>query len=357
MDHRFWWTVEIPGELVRDRSLSPVSRYIYKLLAHKIQSGEADFGDNRATLPQRELAAAAQIKDIRTLRSHLYALDRSGWIRMIRRPGPLPAQYELNTRPRASRGRFLSRMVSIPAALIDSRMVAPQAVSMYATIVMLARSGPGVAIHQRHLARLVGFGNITTLRKYTRQLVREGWLRLSRGAWNRAYQYEPLDPHFLQRKSVLFQVQQRLEEAAYYGEALLKEMLTVLVPDDHYQDNARPGFLVNPGTDQLLEFDRWYTRARVAFEFNGPQHYRTTQEFPGPEVVRKQRLRDLLKIGISSQLGIHLLTIEPRDLTFPRLIEIIDGVLPVRRLSWQDPVVRFLDEASQAYVSRVRQRA
>ena len=43
-----------------------------------------------------------------------------------------------------------------------------------------------------------------------------------------------------------------------------------------YLDNARPAFLRNVLTRGRMEYDRYYYAHKAAFEFNGPQHYRTT---------------------------------------------------------------------------------
>lgn len=58
----------------------------------------------------------------------------------------------------------------------------------------------------------------------------------------------------------------------------MKEFLSLVVDSDRYEDNATPGFLVNPFTRERLELDRFYPPS-VAFEFNGPQHYGATELF------------------------------------------------------------------------------
>ena len=77
----------------------------------------------------------------------------------------------------------------------------------------------------------------------------------------------------------------KLGHSAYYGEALLKALLDLLVGETHYLDNARPSFLVNPLTQQLLEYDRYYPSRRVAIEFHGPQHDRATAVFPDEQAA------------------------------------------------------------------------
>src|SRR5690606_13162126 len=179
-----------------------------------------------------------------------------------------------------------------------------------------------------------------------------GWLRVSRLPQHRCYTYEPLDPHLAQREEAWRRAENRLERAEFLGEALMKEMLNVLVADDRFQDNARPGFLKNPLTDEFLEFDRWYFEAGVAFEFNRPQHYGTTRGYPDPVEVRMQRARDLIKAALAREQRIHLITLTAADLTFDVLIDRIGDRLPRRELRLEDPVVRELEALSRSYVRR-----
>jgi len=147
-------------------------------------------------------------------------------------------------------------------------------------------------------------------------------------------------------------VLRRLKREDHKGEALMKEMLSVLVADEHFQDNARPGFLVNPLTGERLEFDRWYINARVAFEFNGAQHYTATEHFPDEAEVRQQRARDLMKEALARQQGIRLVAVHSRDLTFQRLGKLAARFLPVRQPVSEDPVVKTLNRLSRAYIRR-----
>ena len=73
-----------------------------------------------------------------------------------------------------------------------------------------------------------------------------------------------------------------------------------------YLDNARPAFLRNVLTRGRMEYDRYYYAHKAAFEFNGPQHYRTTQRYPDATELAKQQARDNMKAGISVRQGMTL---------------------------------------------------
>ncbi|WP_264844312.1 hypothetical protein [Caldinitratiruptor microaerophilus] len=143
----------------------------------------------------------------------------------------------------------------------------------------------------------------------------------------------------------------RLEREAYKGEAVIKELANVQVASNRFHDNARPGFLVNPLTGERLEFDRWYLEG-VALEFQGRQHYEPTEAFPDPEKQRQQRARDLIKLALAREHGVRVVLIHPEDLTFERLRAKLEGLLPLRELHEEDPVVQYLRTVSRRYVRK-----
>lgn len=72
----------------------------------------------------------------------------------------------------------------------------------------------------------------------------------------------------------------------------MREYLSLLVDSDHFEDNATPGFLVNPLSGEELQYDRFYP-PRVAFEFNnGPQHDGPTALYASGRDIRRLRARD-----------------------------------------------------------------
>lgn len=143
-------------------------------------------------------------------------------------------------------------------------------------------------------------------------------------------------------------VKRRLDEAPFRGEALMREYLTLIVDSDEYQDNATPGFLVNPYTSEKVEFDRYYP-VGVAFEFNGPQHYKPTPHYPDEKAVRKQMTRDLVKVGICKEKGIVLRVVHPQDLSLKRMTEIVRGLLPLRDLEGHELIIKHLERDSRTY--------
>lgn len=187
-----------------------------------------------------------------------------------------------------------------------------------------------------------------TLRRHIVELVESGWLRVERTGRSQT-RFVMCNPVLAEREAELERVQARLSRARFGGEALMREWLNLLVDSEEYHDNARPGFLRNPLTGENLEYDRWYSTG-VAFEFNGPQHYRPTDLYSDLRQVEATQARDLMKKGISQEQGVVLITVEPQDLTLERMQAKIAGHLPLRKIRCDDPVLRFLAASSERYM-------
>jgi hypothetical protein len=74
--------------------------------------------------------------------------------------------------------------------------------------------------------------------------------------------------------------------------------------------SCRPDFLINPKTGRRMELDGYCPQLKMAFEYNGQQHYvypnswhKTQQEF------EDQLFRDALKKRLCENEGIYLITI------------------------------------------------
>lgn len=342
-----WWTVPVPARIVGDRSLPPVARYLYMVLLSQCTPG---VWQCRLSLP--ELLTQCGFGSTNTLRGHLARLARAGWLSVEKAGGRRPARYHVRT----PRGRLSAEItVPVPASLIRLPSLSPAAKCLYAAL--LAHREPGsrrCTARQPEVLGWAGLGSDHTVRDQAGQLRQAGWLRVHRSPGGTGTTYELLDPHRAAREHALERVRLRLAREAHKGEAVMKELLNVQVADDRFQDNARPGFLVNPLTGERLEFDRYYL-AGVAVEFNGRQHYGPTAAFPDPEEARLQRLRDLVKYALAAQQGIRVVVVHPEDLSFERLAAKLKGLLPLRELRKEDPVVRHLDRFSNAYARKAAQ--
>jgi hypothetical protein len=123
--------------------------------------------------------------------------------------------------------------------------------------------------------------------------------------------------------------------------------------DRDFEDNATPGFLINPLTGEEMQLDRFYPPG-VALEYNGPQHYGPTDLYPSDPEARKQRSRDLMKKALCAERGITLVVVHPEDLSLQRLRQMTDGLLPHRSLDGHEPLVAYLESVSLRYRRKTR---
>lgn len=134
------------------------------------------------------------------------------------------------------------------------------------------------------------------------------------------------------------------------GEFLMKSILDLLVADCEFIENARPAHLDSIHTNRPLEYDRQYLEPKVAFEFNGRQHYETTSMFPKEDALREQQIRDHIKVSLSVKNNVTLIVITEADLTIEGMREKIGDLLPLREIDESGPYVRMLITLCQQYI-------
>lgn len=146
--------------------------------------------------------------------------------------------------------------------------------------------------------------------------------------------------------------QQRLEKADFKGERLMREWLILIVRSAGI-DEAAPDFLRNPETGELLRLDRAYLEKGIAFEFNGPQHYRATEKY-GKETVAAQRRRDAFKRQACKRQNIKLIVVHAEDLSLEGMLSKVGDTLPLRDLRGFQETIDYLEACSRRYREAAR---
>ncbi len=239
------------------------------------------------------------------------------------------------------------RFVWIPSELVEDHTVRPQGVVMYG--VLLAT--PGFSARKgkytrRQLREMTGRA-LKTIRRTTNMLAAYGWLELTRKNHFCPFLFTVKNPVREAYDAKLARMAKRIDRARFMGEELMRSYLTLIADSDEFEDDAAPGFLVNPFTHERMQLDQYYP-GRVAFEFNGPQHYKPT-EFATPQDVEKQQARDCIKAMICRNRGIRLVVAHPEDLTLQTMIQKVGTHLPLRDLRSSRPILRYLENTSRHY--------
>lgn len=240
--------------------------------------------------------------------------------------------------------------VRIPIALITDRSVPVQARVLYGVLQQIPgfqRSNRSGEFTYASLGKLAGL-QARTVRKWVFKLAEAGWLQISQAHRRAMVRFRLTDPQTQAGQQELIEVKRRVDKGKYLGETLMREFLSQIVKSDEFEDDAAPGFLVNPLTGERLQLDRYYPSLGVAFEFNGPHHYGATASVSAEE-AKMQRVRDLIKTGICAQRGITVVVVHEHDLQIETMRKKIGNLLPVRDVDYNSPVIRYLESRSRRY--------
>lgn len=244
-----------------------------------------------------------------------------------------------------------SACAAVPTALLTDVQISARARLLYGQL-------QGVSNFKRQSGSFT-YGNLSdltgshddALRRAVTELVRTGWLTITQANRKRPISFTLRNPVGIQLRARISSIRRRVRDAQPRGEALLREFMNVICACDDYKDNALPDFLLNPYTGELMELDRYYPAAAVAFEFQGAQHFEVTDIATYEQTV-KQVGRDAMKAFICKARGIELVSIHPEDLSVNVLDKKIPGRLPRRDLEPVRPLVAELEKLASEYRGR-----
>lgn len=313
--------VQAPVSLLMDPALTPAAKVLW-LAMHVSPSPTSS----------TRLAAGAGLV-LNTVRTALSQLEGAGWY--------VPPGMPVDPAPTGA-------WVLIPTDLLPQRRVRPRAKVLYGILQTLPGFSQAAGqFTYRALSAHVGV-SIPTARQSVQELARSGWIQASQENQLTPIRFTLHIPEMDQSSADVAQVQLRLEEADFRGEAIMHEYLSLLIDSDEFEENARPGFLVNPQTGERMELDRYYPPS-VAFEFNGSQHYRTTRRYPSRHRLSNQQARDLMKEALCARREIRLIIVTPADLNLETLRAKVGKSLPLRDLGPHQELVRFLEKVRRSY--------
>ena len=196
---------------------------------------------------------------------------------------------------------------------------------------------------------------VKAVRKAVKQLVQASWLKLEQANRVAPILLTARNPVREAYEQMRASAAKHLNRAEFLGETLMREALSLLVDSENFVDDGSVGFLVNPRTGERMQFDRYYPKHDVAFEFNGAQHYQATELYD-QETADKQRARDAVKRDICAKNGVDLVVVHPQDLSLGQLLQKLRNLLPrlpLRNLVGGESIIEFLETACANYRRRV----
>lgn len=318
----------VPASLLQDRRLSASAKLIWMLSRLNPPDGRAGPGwlTEKSGLSRPTVYGA------------LTDLAAAGWGEPVAHPaGPTPEQPESPPNPPSQ--------VALPIDLLTDRRLSPAARLLYGLLLLLPslRYQAG-SFTYAELAAHAQFSR-NTLEKALTELAAAEWIATERANRKARIQFTITFPGYTRGLNGIAAAQRRRRQSEHGGEWLMREFLNLLSDRTDYQDEASPGFLVNPQTGELLRFDRFYP-PDLAFEFHGPQHFRPTKKFSA-EQVSALRLRDYIKMGICMEQGIRVVVVLADDLTLDGMRRKAAGLLPFRDLAGQELLIEYLEQEAQ----------
>lgn len=314
-------TIPAPVALLLNPDLTVADKVLW--LALRLNAGVA---------PPTRLAASSGLT-LATIRSSLPRLEAAGWHSSSGgATNHSPSQTE----------------VFIPAALLAESGVRHLAKLVYGLLQTLPGfcENAGTFTYTALSAHLQV--SVVTARAVVRELAASGWIHATQAGQKAPVRFSLRIPEQDRSALEVSLVAQRLQDSDHRGEAIMQEYLSLLIDLDEFEDNARPGFLINPLTDQPMELDRYYPKI-AAFEFNGDQHRRTTKRFPSGRALANQQARDLMKEAQCARRGVQLIVIEPADLSLEAIRAKVGSLRPQRDLRPHGDLIKYLEKVSKSY--------
>lgn len=365
--------IRVPDALLFHRHLGKSAKLLWLVLQQMRGEGDGDMrgsgSDVRgggsevgsaAAIPGTGLLQARSGLARHTVLRAMAQLRTTGWLNggapQARAPRPDVARDAAQTQD-APPGE-----ACVPAGLLLDRRVSTQAKLLYAILQRTPgyqtstapATGPGRG--RCTYAQLCALGGVSpnTVKRAVRNLQSTGWLQATQRTKFSPIDFVLCNPVASRQQEKLAAVVRRLKAAPFRGEALMRAYLSLLVDSEEHDDDASPAFLVNPFTGEEMQLDRYYSRV-AAFEYQGPQHYGPTEQYPDENAALKQQARDYLKQLICARRGIHLAVVHAEDLSLAGMRAKVAGRLPLRDLAGHEAVINYLEKVSRSYRRSVRE--
>ena len=339
--------IQVPLALLRSADLTPAAKLIW-LHCHRDEVHRRQQSHTPTNLARRTGLARS------TVYRALEQLERAFWC--IRRRDRARGKRRVQTRLPF---KTSTACVVIPVDLFEWReSLSPQAIICYGFLRALAGpNGVGGQFKWADFRAETGL-HLRTLKRAVRSLAEADWLAIEQRNRLAPIRYTFQHPDIVRMEGA----KARLSTSPFKGQALMEEFLNVIIDTRKFHDGGSEGILLNPRTSHQLQLDRHYYQHGVVFEFNGRQHYESSEHF-SKEQVAAQRERDAIKRSICGAEGVTLVVVHADDLSKNGIIRRIreagvtlDGAgapspwLPLRRsLDMYRRTIRHLEYAGARY--------
>jgi hypothetical protein len=226
-------------------------------------------------------------------------------------------------------------------ALIPSNKLSDSAVRIR---MLLHMRGP---MSVREIREVTGFSRNTIVHA-CRKLVAEDWVIAAPREDAKGRLMVPVLPNSVEN-TIADKLTIDRSNIALLGQWIMLCWLDFKIVSATYLDGARPEWLKNRKTTKRMEFDRLYTDSKVAFEFQGEQHYGTTVRFTNQAEFEQLQERDDLKAGLCARHKYTYVEVRAADLSSAGMDLKIPAHMPRRSSLPDSPLASKLGELSTSY--------
>lgn len=322
--------IEVPVALLFAKDLTPAAKFLWIRLRFDELDAQRKGGRIRSHAPTKLAKRTGLGRS--TIYNALNQSESAGWL--------IP-QHDPDTKKRRWKTAcpLEGEFVRIPVNLIRSfYKLRPQSILCFGMLQTLPRFNDRAgAFKWEELSRLVGL-HITTVKRAVRALVDALWIRIvqkNRVSPVRVFLQDADEAHMEDARA-------KLNKEPYFGEGVMRLLLSMITAGKECHDGAKPDFLVNPSSGEKMHLDRYYPLEKVAFEFNGPQHYEATERF-NKQQVAAQRKRDATKRRLCKEQGVALVVVHAEDLSVAGMLQKVGDLLPRRMMRGLRKTIRYLN--------------
>ena len=328
--------IDVPLALLLTKDLTPAAKLLWaRLRFDELDARTRNSKRKRSHSPKRLAKRTSLARS--TIYEALKSADATGWL------VPDSDSKIGNRRWKTACPVHNDRYVKIPVDLIrSSHALRPQAILCYGLLQAMPRfNGITGEFKWAELSKLAGL-HLKTAKRAVQALVDALWIAVVQKNRVAPIRFRLQHADHAYKESV----RRYLEKGNFFGEGIMRSILSLVTDAEECHDDAEPDFLVNPATGEKLQLDRYCPIEKAAFEFNGPQHYRPTARYSKQEVAA-QRKRDALKRKICKEKEVSLVVVHADDLSVTGILKKVGGLLPRKALRGFRETIRFLNECGR----------
>lgn len=180
------------------------------------------------------------------------------------------------------------------------------------------------------------------------QLTQTGWLILDNDSRKDKVQFTLCKPRVLPDLNSFDVVKRCLNAQGVNGTTLMHHYISIIVDSDDGLLNAELNFLRNPFNDELMNYGIYFTKYAVAIDCAEPSEcYGLSPDYM--PIISIEEAERAMKASISKKKGVTYIELALNELCYEKIVEKVQGYLPLRDVTKYQSSLDYLDKKRRAY--------